>query len=491
MLLAAAGCGGNGGKSTAGGGDATPSKSTSGGDAAQGMIGGEGGSSTSAGVTDNGAADQTAREAASVQRYSLARAIPIPTVIRAVRSDGTVEAALDDDLLPDPPQAWLFLSGLVGNHMLGIVAPEFEVPGSLPPDARLVRAQIMDMSPSGRFRLALAPSAAGLVKVGERLVLIRPWDSLSAELKVLPDIVPLADRSGESELFDVDDFNVFREMRVAPEIVVKRDGGNMIAIVALPYDFPDDNIQRNSNINVAMTQFEIFEEALDVYRLDVGSYPTTSQGLYALLAPPGDLPNPAKWQGPYLRKRDLPLDPWDNPYQYELLGPDQVRIWSFGPDQTDNSGDEIDNSVPHLPPVVAELPEGPELFPVQGKLTIAGRPPKGVLVHLYPFDPIDNPVGSGRCDEAGDFALLSGVEGRAGAAPGRYKVVLAQVDQSAEDYAKGLTGRSGGRIGLPPPPDGPRPTFHAKYLHPATSDKQVVIEKKANTLRLDVDSVER
>jgi general secretion pathway protein G len=54
--------------------------------------------------------------------------------------------------------------------------------------------------------------------------------------------------------------------------------------------------------------------ALDTYRLDVGRYPTTDQGLEALRVQPHDV---TKWDGPYLPK-DVPLDPWGNPYQYNL-----------------------------------------------------------------------------------------------------------------------------------------------------------------------------
>ncbi len=97
-----------------------------------------------------------------------------------------------------------------------------------------------------------------------------------------------------------------------------------------------------SKRRAATTQIAMFEEALDVYRLDIGTYPTTAQGLIALIEPPADLPNPAKWQSPYLKKQ-IPLDPWDSPYQYELLDADTCRIWSVGPDQQDNTADDIDN----------------------------------------------------------------------------------------------------------------------------------------------------
>jgi len=63
----------------------------------------------------------------------------------------------------------------------------------------------------------------------------------------------------------------------------------------------------------AKGQIALFESALDTYRLDIGSYPTTQQGLEALREKPDGVDN---WDGPYLRK-ELPRDPWDNQYVYE------------------------------------------------------------------------------------------------------------------------------------------------------------------------------
>jgi general secretion pathway protein G len=71
-----------------------------------------------------------------------------------------------------------------------------------------------------------------------------------------------------------------------------------------------------SNAKVARAQVESLGQALDQYRLDVGHYPTTEQGLQALRTSPGNLP---AWHGPYL-KRDVPPDPWGRPYQYKSPG---------------------------------------------------------------------------------------------------------------------------------------------------------------------------
>ena len=71
-----------------------------------------------------------------------------------------------------------------------------------------------------------------------------------------------------------------------------------------------------SEIKAARAQIDSLEKALDAYKLDMGSYPSTDEGLMALIQrPAGD----AKWQGPYLRKA-LPNDPWGRPYQYAYPG---------------------------------------------------------------------------------------------------------------------------------------------------------------------------
>lgn len=71
-----------------------------------------------------------------------------------------------------------------------------------------------------------------------------------------------------------------------------------------------------SKQKAAKAQISLFETALDTYRLDVGAYPTTDQGLQALRVNPGGM---EKWDGPYLPK-DVPMDPWGNPYVYRSPG---------------------------------------------------------------------------------------------------------------------------------------------------------------------------
>ena len=69
--------------------------------------------------------------------------------------------------------------------------------------------------------------------------------------------------------------------------------------------------------DTARLQIANFKSALDLYRLDTGSYPTTQQGLTALVRSPGNVPG---WKGPYIDSAELPLDPWGNPYTYRSPG---------------------------------------------------------------------------------------------------------------------------------------------------------------------------
>lgn len=100
-----------------------------------------------------------------------------------------------------------------------------------------------------------------------------------------------------------------------------------------------------SRIAAAQAQIESFCMAIDSYQLDNGFFPTTEQGLNALLEKPGKPPEPRNWRGPYLRKRELPSDPWGNQYIYACPGknsPD-YDLFSHGKDGTGGgTGDDAD-----------------------------------------------------------------------------------------------------------------------------------------------------
>ncbi|OGT39466.1 MAG: type II secretion system protein GspG [Gammaproteobacteria bacterium RIFCSPHIGHO2_12_FULL_38_14] len=85
------------------------------------------------------------------------------------------------------------------------------------------------------------------------------------------------------------------------------------------------------------------QNALSLYKLDNGFYPTTSQGLKALVAKPSSSPVPQNWaSGGYLKK--LPVDPWGNPYHYAHPGQHgNVDIWSDGAPSDSGVKKEIGN----------------------------------------------------------------------------------------------------------------------------------------------------
>jgi general secretion pathway protein G len=86
----------------------------------------------------------------------------------------------------------------------------------------------------------------------------------------------------------------------------------------------------SSKTKTAGLQIEDLGATLDLYRLEVGRYPSTSEGLSALVSDPGNAPN---WNGPYLKKSEVPKDPWGNDYQYRAPGQNgPYDIWSLGSD---------------------------------------------------------------------------------------------------------------------------------------------------------------
>jgi general secretion pathway protein G len=84
-----------------------------------------------------------------------------------------------------------------------------------------------------------------------------------------------------------------------------------------------------SETKAAKAQINALESALDQYRLDTGRYPSTEQGLAALVTKPA---NEARWAGPYLRK-NIPDDPWGKPYLYKQPGErGEFDLFSYGKD---------------------------------------------------------------------------------------------------------------------------------------------------------------
>jgi general secretion pathway protein G len=111
----------------------------------------------------------------------------------------------------------------------------------------------------------------------------------------------------------------------------------LIAAVAGQSYFGKLNSARRTSTK---TQIAEIEGALDLFRLDVGRYPSAEEGLQALRTRPNGV---TAWDGPYLKK-DLPMDPWDKPYVYRRPGAHgDFDLLSFGPDgQEGGEGDDAD-----------------------------------------------------------------------------------------------------------------------------------------------------
>jgi general secretion pathway protein G len=137
--------------------------------------------------------------------------------------------------------------------------------------------------------------------------------------------------------------------------------------------------REKANVDAAKTQISLFKSTLEIYSLHNSGYPTTEQGLKALIERPstdsgiggggeedfgadedladlelgeedGEMDEDegssnSNWQGPYIKADKLPKDPWGSAYRYEYPGQNnkigEPDIWSLGPDRKDNTEDDI------------------------------------------------------------------------------------------------------------------------------------------------------
>lgn len=101
----------------------------------------------------------------------------------------------------------------------------------------------------------------------------------------------------------------------------------------------------DANVTKAKSEIRVIDSALKFYRLDNFSYPTTEQGLRALVERPND-PNVRNWKsGGYLEGGKVPVDPWGNPYQYLNPGTrGEIDIYSFGRDGKPG-GEDVDKDI--------------------------------------------------------------------------------------------------------------------------------------------------
>jgi general secretion pathway protein G len=94
----------------------------------------------------------------------------------------------------------------------------------------------------------------------------------------------------------------------------------------------------SAKTSTAILQIEEFGAGLDLFLLETGRYPTSEEGLIALADKPHGVSN---WHGPYLKKRNIPTDPWGNSYQYRSPGENGAYdLYSLGRDNTDGGDGE-------------------------------------------------------------------------------------------------------------------------------------------------------
>lgn len=101
----------------------------------------------------------------------------------------------------------------------------------------------------------------------------------------------------------------------------------------------------DARVSAAKSDLSTLSLALDAYALAAGRYPSTNQGLDALVTKPVDAPEPIAWRGPYVRGA-IPLDPWGKPYVYRSPGaenPESFDLLSLGRDgQPGGNGEDAD-----------------------------------------------------------------------------------------------------------------------------------------------------
>jgi general secretion pathway protein G len=109
----------------------------------------------------------------------------------------------------------------------------------------------------------------------------------------------------------------------------------LLASIALPAVF---NQAEKARVGTAKTNIAALGAALDAYALDVGSYPSDLDSL--VRAPAGA----QRWDGPYLKKKQIPKDPWGNEFEYKTPNSGEYELSSRGPDGNSGGGDDISSS---------------------------------------------------------------------------------------------------------------------------------------------------
>jgi type II secretion system protein G len=134
------------------------------------------------------------------------------------------------------------------------------------------------------------------------------------------------------------------EARPAESVQVNFD--DLVNFAAVLLDNLDLTKRKSADRSGGQAKTEILNlsACLDGYRADVGRFPTTEQGLEAIVLPPVDAT--WRWRGPYYYRSNLPMDPWGHGYRYQSPGahrPEGFDLWSLGPDGLDKTEDDIGN----------------------------------------------------------------------------------------------------------------------------------------------------
>jgi general secretion pathway protein G len=117
----------------------------------------------------------------------------------------------------------------------------------------------------------------------------------------------------------------------------------MIVVIGVIYLRPSCG---KSISGMITSDFKSIQSALDIYKQNAGNYPTTAQGLKALVERPGSEPLPSRWT--HIMKME-PLDPWKNPYGYKFPGrkdPTKPELLSAGPDRQFGNEDDLSSQEP-------------------------------------------------------------------------------------------------------------------------------------------------
>ena len=122
----------------------------------------------------------------------------------------------------------------------------------------------------------------------------------------------------------------------------------VLAIIGLLAGLAITNVDKIfGGAQIKTTQLQVRDSMrapLTAYRIAMGDYPTTAEGLQALIAPPGGKTD--RWTGPYLEPAKVPTDHWGEPLQYAYPGSRNKSgydIWSKGPDKQSGTADDIGN----------------------------------------------------------------------------------------------------------------------------------------------------